>query len=416
MVLVCLVNYRWYVSEKELIAQDLSTAIQSLVTITTSSTPSDHLAFNSESSEYNNAEEDTLNPLLSKVFSDRTPRPPPFRTVEEMKKDVQCLHHGKSFFHFYHMRKAGGSSIRQLLIDMMKTDSTPYPIHVSHTEGLTFNISCFDHGPRVYLTSLREPVDRIVSSYLYEGRQSRMEARMFPAYTIPSKYKDFAFKSGTVPKERNITFRGWVDESMARYAEDPFAFKTDHIWMDVDNYFLKTLTNRYRDVTQPLNAQDLELGKAILDSFDILLIVEWMDQKDQEAYLNKMLGTTHLMSFPHSLKTNLKKKKGYEALIDDSTLEYLRELNKYDLELYAYAKEVARQRIDASIAAGPDEFRLDDPSTCQPVHVHEPKKMYDGIKYQPTKNMYPDPVCQYPRDMWYDEGKKTKMFAYPIPE
>lgn len=162
--------------------------------------------------------------------------PAPYRTSEEMEHDVQCLHQGVSYLHFHHMRKAGGSSIRTLLVNMSKIEATEHRLHISQSEGLTFNTTCFEERPQVFLTSIRDPIDRIVSSYKYEGHTERLDRRMFANFEIPKELETAASGKET---SSPLLFREWVDKAMGRYESEPKDFKADHIWVDVDNYYIK---------------------------------------------------------------------------------------------------------------------------------------------------------------------------------
>ncbi len=48
-------------------------------------------------------------------------------------------------------------------------------------------------------------------------------------------------------------------------------------WFSNDNYYIQTLTNRYRPNTYAeMHRSHFELAKRILASFDMVLITEWM--------------------------------------------------------------------------------------------------------------------------------------------
>ena len=59
----------------------------------------------------------------------------------------------------------------------------------------------------------------------------------------------------------------------------------------VDNYYIKTLTNRYREnLNAPVTRQDFELAKRILASFDLIVITEWMKDANMTAYVSNVLN------------------------------------------------------------------------------------------------------------------------------
>lgn len=398
------VNFRWYSHGLGFSSPtDATTSAIQLITEQTSkqlqSSPS-HSSFSSSSS-----------PQL--LAEGKAPDVAPFRDSEERAQDVRCLHQGVSHLHFHHMRKAGGSSLRTLLVNMAKIQAIPHVLHISQSEGLTFNVTCFTEGPRVFLTSIRDPISRIISSYKYEGHAERLDDRMFPGYDTPEELIN-QLEAG-----KELKFREWVDRVLQRYANDPADFKADHVWVDVDNYYIKTLTNRHRDVSKPIDANDLQLAKRILASFDLVVITEWMNQADQTEYMNRMLGTTIKMNFPHRQIASTWKHQG---LIDDDTLKYLKQLNKYDIELYEYAKELTKSRIEAFIGSLGEEGKevgsfeerrlllevAEAGKACVVPKIHAPEYTFEGHKYIITRGIHPDPVCMYPRDIYFDYPQPSK--------
>lgn len=166
------------------------------------------------------------------------------------------------------------------------------------------------------------------------------------------------------------------------------------------------------------------MAKKILAGFDLLIITEWMAETEQTLYLNRMLDTKIHMDFPYRQITARWK---HAALVDDDTLAYLRQINKYDIQLYEYAKELARSRID--VVLGKKEGKIDsqdnnkdkkstlrdagegggEEGQCQAPKVAQPEYTYEGDKYVVTKNIHPDPLCMYPRDIHKPPKiKKTK--------
>lgn len=89
----------------------------------------------------------------------------PYRRPEEMENDRLCLKEGQGYAHFMHMRKAGGSSVRDYLNLLISRNVSKYLYHFYVTEGDTFNVSCFkDQGSMVLVTNLRYAQ---VHTYMY---------------------------------------------------------------------------------------------------------------------------------------------------------------------------------------------------------------------------------------------------------
>jgi hypothetical protein len=102
-------------------------------------------------------------------------------------------------------------------------------------------------------------------------------------------------------------------------AAQQLRFSFRRVWSSVDNYYTRTLTNRYRaEVDKPIELKDFELAKRILASFDLVLITvscrmifevlcvvcwmhayksalptclqEWMAWQNQTDYMADVLG------------------------------------------------------------------------------------------------------------------------------
>lgn len=139
-------------------------------------------------------------------------------------------------------------------------------------------------------------------------------------------------------------FAKWVRQMRLEYAGQPQMFRSKRIWLSVENYYIKTLTNRYRDTVKPIGRKDFEMAKKILMSFDVVIIMEWMMQPGQTEYLNWFFGDPFLA---FRWKNSSIKKKSKEAL-DEETLALIRRLNYWDIKLYEFAKELVSSRIEAA--------------------------------------------------------------------
>lgn len=92
----------------------------------------------------------------------------PFRSPADMARAQACFRQFQGYGYLLHMRKAGGTTLRNYLNDLL----TAKPDHLVYvSEGQTFNVSCFrDQGELLTMTSLRHPMARILSSYWFEGQ------------------------------------------------------------------------------------------------------------------------------------------------------------------------------------------------------------------------------------------------------
>jgi hypothetical protein len=126
------------------------------------------------------------------------------------------------------------------------------------------------------------------------------------------------------------SFPEYVRNIRDQYLDETRAFKSRRVWLSVENYYIKTLTNRYRDATYPVTEADYELAWRILSSFDAIVITEWMANMNQTLYINQLLGDPDLAFMR---RNEQKKFKEDPSQIDDDTLDMLYELNYWDIKV-----------------------------------------------------------------------------------
>lgn len=94
-----------------------------------------------------------------------------------------------------------------------------------------------------------------------------------------------------------------------------------------------------------LPTKDLELAKQILASFHLVAITEWMKEPDHLAYFNAVLGASASAFHKQSPFLNARKQIKNMDWIDEETLRSLRELNRWDIALYNFAKALTKKRM-----------------------------------------------------------------------
>lgn len=103
------------------------------------------------------------------------------------------------------------------------------------------------------------------SSYYYEGRFGRFDARMFhdQAEADAAAAMLARVKNRRTLLDEPLGFREWVDQTRRSYYErETPSYRHENVWLSVENYYIKTLVNRHRaDTTQPVTRADLELAK-----------------------------------------------------------------------------------------------------------------------------------------------------------
>jgi len=169
---------------------------------------------------------------------------------------LRCLSHKYGSIYLYHMRKCAGTSIAEIL----NFASSRYVGHMIHsTEGKTIDTSSpssssiLDQSGLMTVISLREPVDRIVSLYWYE-------------------HASFHYMRNREIASLSSWFLVWSDGSAWKQA---FVDKNPgNVYVEVENYYVKVLSGWQGN--EAINEATLEIAKATLRKFDIVLIKEWM--------------------------------------------------------------------------------------------------------------------------------------------
>lgn len=223
------------------------------------------------------------------------------------------------------------------------------------------------------VVTLRDPIDRILSLYWYEH---------------------VGWFDGIQKKtEKCATLKNWVS-----YWSDGSATKTKfqtsnpyNVYVEISNYYVKSLVGwkgpagrgssggggdgaenvvvndsvvekqRSRSgfsssssssgsKADDITAEHLQIAKKVLDSFDIVLLTEWMSDSSQIDALNAVFPGRNIIATKQLLKGDkLAKQRLQETLSPLDELEdmkdALRALNKYDLQLFAYAQSLVARRL-----------------------------------------------------------------------
>jgi hypothetical protein len=229
-----------------------------------------------------------------------------------------------------------------------------------------------DDAPLLRLTSLRHPILRIVSLFLYEDMGEYID-----------HYKDYD-PAGWKQGRADLGLRNWVRFVDWLYRADPKGRRPHSLFIDASNYYVKLLTDRQRlsgsgggdsnasspltNASVPVTRVDLEAAKRALAAFDGVLITEWMDTVEQVDYANALLGTQGLRFSHANMNVATWLPPGGQLAIVPDVLAELEALNALDLELYEYAKNLTLARMAQALAAqgggrgegGPDLCGSDD--------------------------------------------------------
>ena len=221
---------------------------------------------------------------------------------------------------FNHIPKCGGLSYRALLEEIFGQDRVTHisinleeEYHPDPDEYRQYTMLMGHFGVRWneivgpgrrWMTALREPIDRVVSTYYYWRHNTPVSPESPWVYLAQTMSLDELIRSG-----HYLVLQG---------------IKNVQTWQLADD-----LRWRYRTVPE----QDaLAVAKQNLDKFDLVGIYEEFERSVE--CMCKYLGVTAPSTLP---RVNVTKKRFAVSELNPATIEAIMELNTADMELYKYA-------------------------------------------------------------------------------
>lgn len=210
--------------------------------------------------------------------------------LNQLSAKIECLRlHTGSVYH-YHTRKAAGTSIRDVLTMVSAKWTVPY----YETEGIVLNNGLLDLSGALLVTSLRDPISRILSLYWYEhvGWYDGVLKQTSRCKTMMEWVQ--SWRDGTI----------WKNNFMEKNPES--------VYVEIENYYVKMLSGwhgrrkRNDDGTTQVSvvtAADYEKAKTVLQRFDLVLLSEWMDDSTQIEAMNALFpGRKNIGVVGHKVK------------------------------------------------------------------------------------------------------------------
>lgn len=208
---------------------------------------------------------------------------------QRVSAKINCLKSREARTFFYHTRKAGGTTIH----DWLTTMANGWHIQYLELEGKSLDPLLLQEKSVFSITSLRDPIDRILSLYWYE--------HVAWWYDIKHEPKNCRTLAQWVD--------GWRDGSPWKSAftrQNPGT-----VYVEVENYYVKSLIGWNGD--RHVGEEDLQLAKKILtEQFDLIILMDDMsgDQYGSMAILTRYFGasTKALMQKSNKLDQSTRQK------------------------------------------------------------------------------------------------------------
>lgn len=314
------------------------------------------------------------------------------RVMGDMDCARSCALANRGAVVMYHARKAGGTSLRSYIwrnfgcaarnwTNVTEVCGTWPRRNVVVYEGPVWDSKLEGSGDITFLATLREPIDRALSSYRFEGRWKQKEPNKPSTAVNLSSYLD----RYTSAREAAASGRA---RARARVPCDFSKFRRGRcqIWTNPYDYYCRLFSGS----TDPPDARTLDVAKGTLRKIQALLVTDaraTFGEEAVDAYLrhatgwtepnDEVLNRTPLWNSKHSPS------KGGDhgdavacpvadraclldaAFGDASGLDRLTRGNECDIKLFAFARSLVRDRIARATNASATEADLrSDASSC----------------------------------------------------
>ena len=257
-----------------------------------------------------------------------------------------CTAEGKATIYAQHLRKAGGTLLRQYLA---RYRCRPFDTIISKRQRLitrgvprpktsrtviqadrAFNPQNLRLRPNaVYVTILRDPVARVASAFFADD---------------------------------GIHFDSWLDgiqRASQKRSKDAEAFHDDSggwplsqkIHEEVSNYYVQVFSGI---AANPVSQRHYDAAVSSLTNFDVVLILEHLGtpdgRKEAMSLLARALPLPTIARCPPSIRPR-PVNSGRKGVLTEVQKRRIRDLNGYDLKLYEHAVTLMNARIAASLDA-----------------------------------------------------------------
>ncbi len=205
---------------------------------------------------------------------------------------LTCLRTRRLAFYLYHVRKAAGTTVR----DVARLIAFRQRIPFYETEGIVLNEDILNVKELFTIITLRDPISRIISLYWYEH---------------------VGWFSGILKQPQKCkTLQQWIDawRDGSSHKQSILAKFPINNYVEIENYYVKLLIGYNSQNQRALTSLDLEKAKSVLRKFDLLLITEWLNDETEHNVLHSLYQNFYLQNsnseivIPQKVKGDLKLK------------------------------------------------------------------------------------------------------------
>lgn len=237
---------------------------------------------------------------------------------------LKCLRFRKGALYLYHVRKAAGTTIREILNQVAKLWHVDY----YETEGISLNLDFQKLNGIFTVTTMRNPINRIVSLYWYEH----------------VGWYDGVLKQTS----RCKTFKEWVDawRDGSEWKQNFISKNPRNVYVEIENYYVKMLSGWTGE--KEVDEEDLEKAKKVLNNFDVILLTEWMSDETQVNAIHALFPSHARAANRRMVKGDKKAKERLKDSLapdEDSIIEELISINELDLKLWEYVQSLSAFRL-----------------------------------------------------------------------
>jgi len=211
---------------------------------------------------------------------------------------------------------------------VLQHSTAQWRIPLYETEGLSLDPRFLTPKSLLSVLTIRDPVDRALSMYWYEHVGWYDGILHQPHKCKPLSKWVSAWRDGSDWKRRFIS-------------TNPRS-----VYVEIENYYVKMLIGWTG--SEAIGDAELEAAKAVLRHFDVVLVMEWMQDARQIDAMNALFPGRQAVAAKHMLRGDKKARERLQAQLAPDEEQIKKEIasfNKYDVALWEYAQSLLARRL-----------------------------------------------------------------------